>query len=73
MSELRDKYQADADMMSTKSRFGYFSLPPSHTAAIPPPELPPRTHLDIQTPGEKTASPRRDRPTSSRDPTAPAA
>lgn len=31
--ELQAKYAADADMMASKSRFGFFTLPPSHTAA----------------------------------------
>lgn len=31
--ELKAKYVADADMMAIKSRFGFFTLPPSHTAA----------------------------------------
>jgi len=31
--ELKAKYVADADMMASKSRFGFFTLPPSHTAA----------------------------------------
>ena len=29
---LKAKYVADADMMASKSRFGFFTLPPSHTA-----------------------------------------
>ena len=33
-NQLREKYVADAEMMASKSRFGYFSLLPSHTAAI---------------------------------------
>ena len=31
--ELRQQYSKDADMMASKSRFGYFTLLPSHTAA----------------------------------------
>lgn len=33
VQEIKEKYVADADMMASKSRFGYFTLPPSHTAA----------------------------------------
>lgn len=33
VQELKAKYVADADMMASKSRFGFFTLPPSHTAA----------------------------------------
>jgi hypothetical protein len=32
--ELKAKYVADADMMASKSRFGFFTLPPSHTAGV---------------------------------------
>lgn len=31
--KLKEKYVVDADAMASKSRFGYFSLLPSHTAA----------------------------------------
>jgi len=31
--KVKEKYLADAEAMATKSRFGYFSLLPSHTAA----------------------------------------
>ena len=31
--KLREKYVTDADAMASKSRFGYFSMLPSHTAA----------------------------------------
>ena len=33
VQELKAKYVADADLMASKSRFGFFTLPPSHTAA----------------------------------------
>lgn len=33
VQELKAEYVADADMMASKSRFGFFTLPPSHTAA----------------------------------------
>jgi hypothetical protein len=33
MEQLRKKYEVDADLMGTKSRFGFFSIPPSHAAA----------------------------------------
>lgn len=32
--QIQQKYSADADMMATKSRFGFFNIYPSHTAAI---------------------------------------
>lgn len=35
IEKLKEKYAEDADMMASKSRFGFFSMPPSHTAAIP--------------------------------------
>lgn len=31
--QLKEKYIADTEAMASKSRFGYFSLLPSHTAA----------------------------------------
>jgi len=31
--ELRQQYVKDADTMASKSRFGFFTLLPSHTAA----------------------------------------
>lgn len=34
IEKLRQKYIADADQMATKSRYGYFSILPSHTTAI---------------------------------------
>jgi hypothetical protein len=34
VDKLKETYIADAEMMASKSRFGYFSLLPSHTAAI---------------------------------------
>lgn len=33
VEEIRKKYEADADMRGSKPRFGFFSIPPSHTAA----------------------------------------
>jgi len=33
IDKLKQKYEADTDAMANKSRFGYFSLLPSHTAA----------------------------------------
>lgn len=33
IEKLRKTYETDVDLMSTKSRFGFFSLPPSHKAA----------------------------------------
>lgn len=32
INDLRKKYEAEANAMSTKSRFGFFSIMPSHTA-----------------------------------------
>lgn len=32
IDSLKEKYIADADAMASKSRFGYFTLLPSHTA-----------------------------------------
>lgn len=29
---MRKKYQTDADLIGSKQRFGFFSIPPSHTA-----------------------------------------
>jgi hypothetical protein len=34
IDKLKETYVADAELMASKSRFGYFSLLPSHTAAI---------------------------------------
>jgi hypothetical protein len=34
LEKSRIQYTADADSMATKSRFGFFSIPPSHTAGI---------------------------------------
>ncbi len=33
VEKIKEKYVADVELMSSKSRFGYFSLLPSHTAA----------------------------------------
>lgn len=33
VEEIRKRYEADADMRGSKPRFGFFSIPPSHTAA----------------------------------------
>ena len=38
MTDIQKQYRADADLMAIKPRFGYFSMMPSHTAAIPPPD-----------------------------------
>ena len=46
--ELKQKYVKDADAMATKSRFGFFTLPPSHTAAHTDNPSNPRTTLSIQ-------------------------
>lgn len=32
--QIKIQYVKDADLMATKSRFGFFSILPSHTAAI---------------------------------------
>ena len=32
IEKLKEKYVADADVMASKSRFGYFTVLPSHTA-----------------------------------------
>ena len=42
LEELQQSYAQDADKMAQKSRFGYFTLLPSHTAATPqaPPSFP---------------------------------
>lgn len=31
--KIKEKYLSDTEAMASKSRFGYFSLLPSHTAA----------------------------------------
>ena len=33
IEQIKEKYAVDADAMASKSRFGYFSMLPSHTAA----------------------------------------
>ncbi len=33
VEEIRKRYEADADLRASKLRFGFFSIPPSHTAA----------------------------------------
>ena len=33
IEKIKEKYAEDAELMASKSRFGYFSLLPSHTAA----------------------------------------
>lgn len=33
IEKIKEKYAADADAMASKSRFGFFSVLPSHTAA----------------------------------------
>lgn len=33
VEEIRKRYEADADLRASKPRFGFFSIPPSHTAA----------------------------------------
>ena len=33
IEKIKEKYVADADAMASKSRFGYFTMLPSHTAA----------------------------------------
>ena len=39
VEKVKEQYVTDVEAMSSKSRFGYFSLLPSHTAAIT--DLPP--------------------------------
>lgn len=34
IEKIKEKYVADAEQMAAKSRYGYFSIPPSHTAAV---------------------------------------
>lgn len=34
MEKLRKTYLEQADSIATKPRFGFFSIPPSHTAGI---------------------------------------
>lgn len=34
IDQLKQTYIKDADFMGSKSRFGYFSLPPNHSAAM---------------------------------------
>jgi hypothetical protein len=46
--KLKERYIADTEMMASKSRFGYFSLLPSHTAAITDTTAPLRNTLIIQ-------------------------
>lgn len=49
IDKLKEKYITDTEAMASKSRFGYFSLLPSHTAAHTDFDHPQRTHLNIQT------------------------
>jgi hypothetical protein len=32
INDLKKKYELESNLMSTKPRFGYFSIMPSHTA-----------------------------------------
>ena len=32
LDDLRKKYEVEADVMGSKQRYGFFSIPPSHTA-----------------------------------------
>lgn len=48
IDKLKQTYIADAEMMASKSRFGYFSLLPSHTAAITDNSAPTRNSIIIQ-------------------------
>lgn len=34
IEELRATYLKDADLMASKSRFGYFSIPPTASAGV---------------------------------------
>jgi hypothetical protein len=46
--KVKERYIADTEMMASKSRFGYFSLLPSHTAAITDTTAPARNPAIIQ-------------------------
>ena len=48
IDKLKEKYIEDTEMMASKSRFGYFSLLPSHTAAITQESAPARNISPIQ-------------------------
>ena len=47
IDKLKQQYVKDAELMASKSRFGYFSLLPSHTAAVTDTTAPIRTYLAI--------------------------
>jgi hypothetical protein len=32
--DIKEKYLADTELMASKARFGYFSILPSHAAAV---------------------------------------
>ena len=55
LDELKETYRKDADQMASKARFGYFSLKPSHTAAVTDFDPKPRRWLVMQTPEMKMA------------------
>lgn len=50
-SKLQEQYTTNAEMMDLKSRFEYFNILPSHTAAITDDSSSKRMHMPIQ-PGE---------------------
>lgn len=47
-SKIKDQYAADVEAMASKSRFGYFSILPSHTAGITDNSSSIRTYSSIQ-------------------------
>lgn len=48
VDKLKQQYVKDAELMASKSRFGYFSLLPSHTAAVTDNSAPQRIGRSMQ-------------------------